>query len=326
MLTAYKVQKKTKQIEKIEQKLIKEALGDFSSFLWVDVLCPAGVWPNSEEMAILKGIFKLHFLVLEDCVTPKHYPKAEEHKGYNFFIISKIHEREDKELESKKICIVVGRDFIITYRHSELKEIDAAKKSIISLQEGVIEPIDIFHAISDKVIDDYVFVIDSYTEKIDEIEDQVFEEIKSFEILQSINIIRKNLIIIRKNALLQKEIFYTIVSGGIKLTYPEKIIYFKDIYDHLERVLGKLETQKEYLTDLLNVQIGLSGQKLNKLVKFLTVISAVLLPSTLIASVFGMNFEKMPLTDISSGFTVILSIMFALGFLTFLFLFRKKWL
>ena len=326
MLQAYKIAKDTLKVELIDINNIKDALEDSSSFVWVDFENPPDVWPNSEEMSILKCIFKIHFLVLEDCVAKKHYPKIDEHENYTFFIISDIYEREDQELDYNKIGIIIGKNFVITYRHAEIKEVTAVKKALEAGYEDFKDPIDVFHSIADRIVDDYISIIDSYTTKVDEIEDLLFEQHEAKEILQDVNILRKNLIILRRNTLIQKEMFYNISSGTIKISNASKMIYFKDVYDHLDRVLGKIDNQKEYLAGLLNIQMGLTSQKLNSLVKFLTVISAVLLPATLIAGIFGMNFAKMPLVKADIGFYIILFFMLLLALTTILFFYKKKWL
>ncbi|OGI00958.1 MAG: hypothetical protein A2Y25_06760 [Candidatus Melainabacteria bacterium GWF2_37_15] len=326
MLQAYKIAKDTLKVEHIDISSIKDALGDSSCFVWVDFENPPDVWPNSEEMSILKCVFKIHFLVLEDCVAKKHYPKVDEHENYTFFIISKLYEREDQELDYNKICIITGKDFVITYRHTEIKEITAVKKALEAQQEDFKDPIDVLHSIADRIVDDYISIIDSYTTKVDEIEDLLFEKHESREILQNVNILRKNLIILRRSTLIQKEMFYNLSSGTIKISNPGKIIYFKDVYDHLDRVLWKIDNQKEYIAGLLNIYVGLSTQKLNSLVKFLTIISATLFPASLMAGIFGMNFAKMPLIGLDSGFYLILFLMLLLSLITILFFQRQKWL
>lgn len=338
MLEANKIDAKNVLVEELSIADIKDAIKkskslfefiskDNKDFLWIDIFNAPEEKLSDEELTIMQDVLKIHPLVIEDCLAPKHLPKAEAYNGYSFLIINKMLSKQQEELESCKISFVIGENYVLTYRHNHIREVDAVKNQFKLKKQELKSPIDIFYLITDKVIDDYVDIIDAFTTEIYDIEEVVFDKPNSSLILKDINFIRKNLIILRRNALIQKQIFSDIIDGNISgLDIGKRSFYFKDICDHLDRILAKIDNQKEHISGILNIQVGLSSQKLNNLVKFLTIISAVLLPATLLASIFGMNFAKMPLLNVDNGFFITLAIMSTFGITTFVFFYNKRWL
>jgi magnesium transporter len=326
MREVYSISRHDKTIKKIENPVFEDVLKDKDVFLWVHSEISEGIEIDSAFINSLETVFGIHELTIEDCLAKKHPPKVEIFENYLFFILSKMENSKGNGIEPNKVSIIIGDNFIITFADTSVQEIQILKSFMESSPQDFNSPSDIFYVLSDKIVDNYLAIVDKYSLKIDRIENMLFEKPESHNVSRNINFLRKNLIILKRNVLLEKEIFFDLSTGVININNPKLNVFFKDIYDHIDRVLSKIDLQKEYLTGILNVQLALNSQKLNSLVKFLTIISAVLLPATLIAGIFGMNFADMPLLNDPNGFCYSILSMFILAVLTILFFYKKRWI
>lgn len=313
----------TESAEFVEIENLNELIKDRNNVFWFDFIINPGKYPDDSEKQILKNVLNIHDLIIEDCVVPKHLPKIEDFQDYTFLIISKFSSDIVKNIETHKICFMIAKNYLITYRHQNIKEIDSLINNVETLPKNIHK---IFYNILDRIVDSYIPLIDLFDIEVDKIEAVLFRKPENTKILQVINKLRSNLSIIRRSLVMEKDIFYTITKGYFNHIADAQSVYFKDIYDHLTKALDNLENQREDIANTISIQLNLNTQKLNDLIKFLTVISSSILPASLIAGIFGMNFANMPLIGMGSGFAIALLLMLCSGFIVVMYFKFRKWI
>ena len=314
---------------------------------WIDLDNPS----QEEEETILLHFFFFHELTIEDIqrerLEPRrgdHYPKVEDYNDYLFAILnpliipknlpgSKYFETEDIPLEdlgllfpTQQVNVYIGANYLVTHHYEQNSAIDYVidylKRNSHSLERG---PDYIFHSILDEIVENYTPVLEYYDIQMERVETEIFENLESVT-LERILEIKKGLIRLRKIMAYQREILNRLSRGEFRHISKTEMLYYRNVYDHLVRIADLLETYRENISGLLEIYMSVTSQKMNQVMKVLTVISTIFLPLTFISSIYGMNFDFMPELRWEYGYFIILAFLLtiALGMLGY---FRKKgWL
>lgn len=306
---------------------VNNLIKDENNLVWIDIELPPEVWPDDEELFLLKRVLNLHPLNIEDCVSDYHQPKVEEFSDHLFTIINSINITDKDKIKISGIGIFIGKNFIVSYRTESVPEIESIKNSFkTGSNHQFTNPIDIFHTICDHIVDSYIPIIDNFDFQIDKLESKMFKTIDTTKIMQKLISIRDDLNKIRITLVIEKEIFYNITRGYYSLITNGELTRFRDIYDHIDKYLSLIDNQKDSISGILSIQLNLSSQRLNEIIKFLTMISTILLPASLISGIFGMNFLKMPLFETSYGFTFAIGLMLLIAIVMIIYFKHKKWI
>ncbi|EKE02306.1 MAG: Magnesium and cobalt transport protein CorA [uncultured bacterium] len=317
----------TKKVKSAELDEIQGLLQDEKNTVWIDFEYPAGVWPDEKETYLLEKVLNIHPLNIEDCVHEEIQPKIEEYKDYLFLIINKLNFSADNKLKIQDINLFLGKNFIVTYKTEKIDAVDSIKCAFKSEATHILgKPVLLFHSITDHIIDSYLSIIDKYDINIDQLEAKTFKTHDYTNIIQRLSLFREDLNNIRRPLVTQKEIFYNLARGYYELIRTEDQILFRDIYDHLDKDVGMVDNLRDSIAGIFDIQFSLSSQKLNEIIKFLTLISTIFIPATLISGIFGMNFMKFTLFETSYGFAVALGLMILIAVSMIIFFKHKKWL
>jgi magnesium transporter len=319
--------KNTQEIKEIEIDEISAVIQNPENLLWIDIEHNADIWPPLEIKNLLKDILKIHPLNIEDCVISKQSPKIEEYPEYTFLVAYSIKNLNGEKIKLDEIDIAIGSNYVLTYRHTLIEEVETVKK-IFKLKSNVMHQNSsiLFHSIIDHIIDGYQSIIDNFDIKIDKLENKLFKDPSNPQIIIDLHSLKELLTEIRSVVISEEGIFLNASKGFYSILNETENIFFKDIYDHLDKILDKIDRQSNTISNLFLAQMNLSSQKLNELIKFLTIISAILLPATLIAGIYGMNFQKMPLLHNQSGFYLTILSMVCVALLMVIFFIHKKWI
>lgn len=287
---------------------------------WIDI-----DGESEELLGKIGGFYNLHHLAIEDCKTLFHLPKIDYYPGYFFLVFHSFDTDKyyEGEIIWKELDIFFGKNFLITFHR---KNIPAIEKLLnFSNQEVLKENLeDIFYYILDQTVDEYLPYMDRVYIDIDNLEDTIIKSIDSGSPERIINIKRK-LLNIRKIISLERSLILDLSERSYEFFIKDMRFYFMDIYDHLFQVLETLDTYREILSGSMDIYLSSVSNKMNEIMKVLTIIATIILPLTLITGIYGMNFHYMPELYFRYGYYIILILMSVITLIFILFFKRKKW-
>ncbi len=281
-----------------------EACRERDGFAWI------GLYePSEEEFESVAGEFDLHELAVEDAVTAHQRPKIERYGDSVFVVLKSARYIDETEtVEFGEIHAFVGPDFIITVRHGKASELHEARERLENepdlLRRG---PSAVLYAIMDQVVDDYAPVSEGLETDIDEIEAEVFGG--NAAVSRRIYALSREVIGFRRATHPLNGVLERLIEGEVYDLDPELQRYLRDVQDHALRVTEQVEAFRELLSNILSVNLTLVGLNQNDEVKKISAWAAILFAPTLIASVYGMNFEVMPELSWMLGYPFALALM-----------------
>ncbi|MEI8390825.1 MAG: magnesium transporter CorA family protein [bacterium] len=315
------------EVKNIQIDEVSASVGNPENLIWVDIEYAPDIYPSQEIKDLLQNVLKIHPLNIEDCTISGQNPKFEEFQDYSFSIVYAIKNLNGEEVKFDEIDIAIGKNYVLTYRHTLIEEVDTVKNTFKSKINHIHKNSSmLFHTVIDHIIDGYQSVVENLDIKIDKMGNKLFKAPNQPKIIIGLNSIKELLTEIRSIVVAEEGVFLNASKGFYSIVNEEENIFFKDIYDHLNKILDKIDKQSSTISNLFLIQMNLSTQKLNDLIKFLTIISAVLLPASVIAGIFGMNFHKMPPLEHPAGFYITIFSMFFVGLLMVIFFIKKKWI
>lgn len=303
---------------------LPELLKDTNAVIWVDMEAP-----TEADERVLLDIFNFHPLTVEDCRENRHYPKVEEFDGYLYFIVHGVRaDTSPERFNTIELDGFLGTNYVITYHHDMFRSINNVKQLLrttpLACQRGT--PF-LLHQILDQVVDFYSPVLDDFDNRIDKLEDDIFTlERPNKEILSEIMDLKRSVLRLRRISGKQMDILHRMSRGEFLLISDEMRPFYRDVCDHLVRVVDLAENYRDLISGSLEAYLSVVSNRLNEIMKVLTIFSAVMLPLTFIAGIYGMNFEHMPELHSRYGYYAAwaLMIMVAVGML--LFFRRRGWI
>jgi magnesium transporter len=313
--------------------------------LWVDLDNPT----PEEEDRVFRQFLPVHPLTLEDLRKPRaepeqgaHFPKVEEFADYLFVVVNPLPPgvfdppAPGKELPSPprlsrrtrpQLSAVLTHHALITHHYDPLPAVAGVREHAARHAEAVRRGPDyVFHLILDATVDEYAPVVERLADRLDALETQLFRR-PSPDLLRRLIRLKRRVAFLRKTLILEREVLFRLTRGEFKLIEDREIAYYRNVYDHLVRYSELTEAAREMVSDLMQTHLSVSSNRLSEVMKVLTMISTAVLPMTLVAGVYGMNFRKgMPELDWEYGYPWALGLMAAMA-LAALALFRwKRWI
>lgn len=293
--------------------------------LWVDIDSR-----SDEQFRLLTDLFHFHPLAVEDVRSPNCRVKVEEYEGYLFLVVRGVRFATDTpepyDMDPQNLYLFIGPHFLVTAHAGRSAPIEEVRLRIESAPDQLGRGVDrLAYQIVDVLVDHYFPLLDQIDDFVDEIEDMIFRGGDGM-LLEEIFELKRALLVLRRHLAPQREVAATLANRPSPYLRPETQIYLRDVYDHVVRQLESVETYRELVSGALETNLMVISNRVNEVMKVLSVIATVVLPPTLVASVYGMNFENMPGTGSPAGFWMALLAMLAiaLGFLGYLW--KKRWL
>ncbi len=272
--------------------------------------------------------FGIHPLILEDIVHTHQNPKVELLSNSIFVILRAFeYDSEDKILVSEQLSFLLGENYLLSFQESE-KPLFNQIKNRISNSLGRIRKDGsdyLAYSLFDLVTDHYFVILDEISERIEVLEDEVVE-VPTNETLQEIHVLKRDIITLRRSIWPIRDISSRLLREGTSLIKETTQMYLRDLNDHVIQVNDLLETYRETLTEIMDIYLSSVSNRLNEVMKVLTVISTIFIPLTLIASIYGMNFRFMPELDIPWSYPLLLITMGFLGTTLAIYFRRKRWI
>ncbi len=301
---------------------------------------PGTTWVNVDglhEVPIIEklgGCFGLHPLTVEDILNTEQRPKVDITGEYVYIVLNMLtYDQEEKEIDSEQVSIVLGENFVITFQEKKGDIFDAVRERL-KTDKGMIRRAGadyLAYSLIDGVIDNYFKVLEAIGEDIEETEDELVAN-PDKETIHSIHFLKRETIYLRRSVWPLREIISRLERGESPLIRPATAVYMRDIYDHTVQVIETAETYRELISGMLDIYLSSISNRMNEIMKVLTIFAAIFIPLTFIAGVYGMNFdtEKSPLNmpELNSyyGYPAVLAVMFAVGVVMLMFFRKKKWL
>lgn len=297
---------------------LPDLLKDTDKVIWVDLLADTTEGLN-EAKYVLSSIFKFHPLTIEDSVETRNQPKVEIFPDYLYFIVHGIRPGEENPalFTTKELDGYLGPNYVVTFHREKFRSIKEVKQqlknSTFACRRG---PAYLLHQILDQVVDNYMPIVDDFDEVINMLEDRVFAMSSSENaILEEIMDLRRSVARLRRISSRQLDIIYRMSHGEFPQIPTEILPFYRDVYDHLLRISDLSETYRDLVNSLFDIHFAVVANKTNEIMKTLAIVSAIILPLSLIAGIYGMNFDYMPELKTKLGYFVVLVAMIVITIL-----------
>jgi magnesium transporter len=281
---------------------------------------------SDEQLRALEGIFGFHPLAVEDAQNPETRPTVEEYDTFLFLVTRGINDNPGQEaLDLITLFVFLSDRLIVTVHEHAMRSVAAAidrlRKHPEVLGEG---PDRLLHHLLDQVVDHYFPIVEELEERIEALESVIFTR-PDQPVLERIFGARKDLVQLRRSLGPLREVLGNLMSG-VPHVRTDLRPFFRDVYDHVLRILDEVETNRDTLSSLLESHLSHVNNRLSEVMKTLTALAAIGLPMTIVTGFFGMNFENLPWIKQPGGVTGAVLLMVGMSGGLFLFFRRRGWL
>jgi magnesium transporter len=279
------------RIEDLANDQIQAALNEPEGLLWISM-----EQPNPQENGLmLRDIFHFHPLAIEDCATTTYQaPKVDDYGSYLFLIVHAIHsDHSAEDLETDELNIFMGPNYLVTsHMEHAMQPVEFVWKRLERDERLYSNGSDFLcHAILDKLVDDFMPIIDHLDAEIEDLEDKVMATPR-VETLEKILGLKHTIISLRRIISPQREIINRLSRDDFPMIDRQSRIYFRDIYDHLVRIQDLSESIRDVISGTMDIYLNSTSLRLNTIMKALTIVSTIFLPLSFVAGVYGMNFSQ----------------------------------
>lgn len=317
--------------ENVEAFLMPTLLSDTNLFLWVDLESPT----PEETKFVLEELFHFHPLSIEDCVKDSPSPKVEEFQpkdddkfaSYLFMVIHAVdYNRKDGVFGTNELNFFLGKNFLVTYHQGVLRSVSLTEERAIKGTMHIARAPDrVAHNLLDAIVDNYKPALEELSLEIAELEQQSLQD-HSGSTLNKILQIKKEVLHLRQIIGPQREVLARFARGEFKLIRPHLVPYYRNVYDALYHIAELAQNYTDSLTGILQVHLSMSSNRTGEVVKALTLITILSTPATIVASWYGMNFQKdMHEINWQHGYAFAFAVTALTTLVTFWYLRRRKW-
>lgn len=308
--------------EEAVQKSVEEPSSASPFVHWLNV---SGVH-DVKLMEKLGKTFQFHPLLIEDVLNTYSKPKLEHFSDRHIFVVLKMlrWSGDAREIEAEQVALVLGKNYVVSFREAAGYDVFSPVENRLRGSVGKTRRAQsdyLFYSLADMVVDSYYLLLEDFSEKLEETEMRVIENPGAVD-QKSLYALRRELLTIRKAVSPLREIFSTLTRDDSPLIHESTYVYFRDIYDHVLQVLEIIDSYREMIENIQNIYLNNLSHKMNSVMKTLTVFTAIFMPLTFIAGIYGMNFQNMPELRNPNGYFYTLG---GMGLLTVLLWAYFKW-
>lgn len=295
-------------------------------------------WVNIDglgDASVIKTIgeiFNIHRLALEDVAHVRQRPKLDDYPQH-LYIVARMLDRVEGQLDTDQLSMFLGKDYLLTFQERAGDCFDGIRHRIESAQ-GLLRssgPDLLAYGILDAVVDDYYPVLEADGDALEEIEDSLLGKPAPGR-ARAVYSIKRDLLVLRRAVWPLREVLGALHRGTSSLVTPETRIYLRDCYDHTVQLIDLLEVYRELATSLMELYMTSVSNRMNEIMKVLTIISTIFIPLTFIVGVYGMNFNtlaskwNMPELDWEYGYPAVMGFMAIIAMFMIVYFWRKGWL
>lgn len=272
--------------------------------------------------------FDLHSLVLEDILNSDQRPKVEEFESHLFLVLKMLqYDEKEQEVIGEQVSLILGSSYVLSFQEREGDVFNIIRERIRKGMGRIRKmPSDyLAYALIDAIVDNYFSILEKIGEKIGDIETEVISN-PTPETLKHIYSLKRDMIFLRKSVWPLREVINVLERGEIQLINKTTEPFLRDVYEHTIQVMDTIESYRDMISGMLDIYLSSVSNKMNDIMKILTIIATIFIPLTFIAGIYGMNFHYMPELGWHWGYFTILSIMLLMGLVMIAFFRKKKWL
>jgi len=314
------------QLEEKEVKTVEEVFPfkDKPTITWINI-------DGLHDIEVIEKIgrhFGLHPLVLEDIVNTEQRPKLEDFGDHIFVVLKMLYyDKEKNELEAEQVSLIFGLNFVISFQE-RLGKIFEPLRERIRKGKGRVRKSGadyLAYALIDSIVDNYFVILEQFGERIEDTEQELATN-PTQEILQTIRAFKKEMIFLRKSIWPLREVVNLLERGESPLIHESTGIYLRDVYDHTIQIIDAVESYRDMLSGMLDVYLSSISNKMNEVMKVLTIFAAIFIPLTFVAGIYGTNFSFIPELEWQWSYFVFLAVLVLIGISMLAYFRRKKWL
>jgi magnesium transporter len=298
---------------------------DTESVTWIDI-------EGLQDIPLLEGLgqcYGLHPLILEDILNTDQRPKTDDMEGYIYIVLQMLDfDPRTLEVVSEQVSLVFGRGYVISLQEGREGDLFEPLRERIRGGKGRIRrlgPDYLAYALLDTIIDHYFAIMEKFAERIEALEDELVGH-PGPETLHQIHRLKREMIFLRKAAWPLREVVNALEKSESELIRPATKLFLRDLYDHAIHIVDSIETYREMLSGMLDIYLSSVSNRMNQVMKVLTIIATLFMPLTFLAGIYGMNFKHMPELDWPWAYPLLLLAMFGLAGAMVYFFKKKNWL
>ncbi|MFW6134856.1 MAG: magnesium/cobalt transporter CorA [Elusimicrobiota bacterium] len=293
---------------------------------------PSVTWININgihDTRIIEKIgqqLNLHPLVLEDIANTDSRTKYEEFDEYLFIILKMLYLEKD-ELVSEQVSIVMGKNYVISFQEKKGDVFESVRDRIRSSKGRIRKKGSdyLVYSLIDAVVDGYFKIPESIGDKLEGMEVKLIEDPET-EDLQKVHNLKRNLIFLRRSIWPLREVINSFIREDSEMIEESTKLYLRDVYDHTIQVIETVETLRDVVSGMVDMYMSSVSNRMNEVMKVLTIIATIFIPLTFIAGIYGMNFEYMPELSWKGSYFVVLGVMVIIGVSMIIYFKKKRWM
>ena len=316
-----------KAFQEKEAKSVEECFSfkETATVTWINI---DGVH-DSELVGKLGSHFGVHPLILEDIMTTAQRPKMEDLGDYIYVVLRMLTCEKDKDgVFSEQVSLILGPNFVISFQESAGGDVFDPVRDRIRTGKGrlrTLGPDYLAYALIDAIVDNYFLVLEKIGERVEVLEEDLVTN-PNQETLHEMHALKREMIYVRRSVWPLREVISGLERAESPLIKQTTGIFLRDVYDHTIQVIDTVETYRDMLSGMLDIYLSSVSNRMNQVMKVLTIIATIFIPLTFLAGVYGMNFKFMPELEWRWGYFVIVGIMLAVGITMLIIFRRKKWM
>jgi magnesium transporter len=295
---------------------------------------PTVTWINIDglhEVGVIESLgkhFGLHPLILEDIVHTGQRPKMEDFEEYLFTVLNMLrYDQEDDQVKAEQVSLVVGPNYVLSFQERSGDVFNGVRERLRK-GKGRIRKAGsdyLAYALLDAVVDEYFLILETIGEKIEVVEEELLAN-STRETLQNIHDMKREMIFFRKQVWPLRELINGLSKGESSLIRESTGIYLRDIYDHTIQIIDTIESFRDMLSGMLDIYLSTISNKMNEVMKVLTIMATIFIPLTFLAGIYGMNFKYMPELEWRWGYFMVWGVMVVIVVSLVGYFKRKRWL
>lgn len=283
---------------------------------------------DTELIDDIGRFFDIHPLLIEDILNTDQRPRMEPYDDFIYIVLKMLHwDETNTAIEIEQVSLFVGESFVLTFEEGEDNIFEPLRQRLNNAQSRLrINGSDyLAYAILDTIVDNYFIILEHISEKLEDLEEEVIIE-PDPGTLDTIQLLKKELLYFRKVAWPLREAIGRLSRGDLPFFEQHTLIYVRDVYEHVIQIIDSIETFRSVASGLLDIYLSSVSNKMNEVMKVLTVIATIFIPITFITSLYGMNFHYMPELDWPMAYPALWLIILTTSAALLYYFRRRDWL